>query len=326
MKRIAAVLIVAVLLATFLFRPSSSIRAQGFGGFGGAGNFGDSNGRRSFNDEGGSWTAEGQLMTLPPEAALNIITVEGTANLRVKPEEIRLVLAITSEAKTADECQTKNNAQTQAVLKSWDELKIRKDKIVTDFINVLPVYEWRVEERDGQQVRIQQRVGYRMQSNLHLSVKTEEEAMAAIHRAFQQGVTDIVTFDYWSSQLNQEKEKARAAAVKAAKKKAEVLLAVFDKPPKLVNIQESSKVFFPHSLYRTYENALEEQIEYNNRWRDMPAIKAYRPKMTFFHGLQGRSDVRPPTAAMHPEIAVVSTVRLYYQSPAEKAVVVRPGN
>ncbi len=129
-----------------------------------------------------------------------------------------------------------------------------------------------------------------------------------------------MTFDYWSSQLDEQKVKARAAAIEAAKAKSKILLAVFAEPPKVINIQESTAVFLPHSLYRTYENALEEQIQFHSNWNNIPAIKAFRPKMTYFQGLQSRSDIQPAKAALRPEIAVVSTVRLYYQSPADKTV------
>ncbi|MEX2139260.1 MAG: SIMPL domain-containing protein [Pirellulales bacterium] len=293
----------------------SAIRAQGFGGFGGAGNAPERAGLAE-----GAWDSAREVPLLPPENALNFITIDGTADLRVVPEGIRVVLAITSEAETADGCQEKNAAQVQAVLKAWADLKIAEENIVEDFINVLPVYEWRLTERDGQKFRVQQREGYRMQTNLHVSVKTETDAMAAIQLAFQQDVTDIVTFDYWSSELDEQKAKARVAALEAAKEKSKILLAVFADPPKVINIQESTAVFLPHSLYRTYENVLEEQIQYNSSWQNLPAIKAYRPKMTYFQGLQSRSDLRPAKPAMRPEIAVVSTVRLYYQSPADKTV------
>jgi hypothetical protein len=65
---------------------------------------------------------------------------------------------------------------------------------------------------------------------------------------------------------------------------------------------------------------LEEEVEYSGAWRDKPAIKAFRPKMTFFNGLQSESDQRPDQTAIRPEIAVVSTVRLYYESPAQKSL------
>jgi uncharacterized protein YggE len=313
MTRSAAV--VLMLSVCWLCATRGSLRAQGFGGFGGAGSAPE---RSGFAEAG--WHPERELPTLPPENALYVITIDGTADIRVTAEEIRVVLAITNEADTAELCQEENAALVKAVLNAWKELKIPEENIVEDFINVLPRYEWGLTERDGQRFRVQQREGYRMQTNIHVSVKTEADAMAAIQRAFRHGVTDIVTFDYWSSEVDQQKIKARAAAIKAAQEKAEVLLAVFDKLPKVINIQESTAVFLPHSLYRTYENVLEEEIKYNSSWNDLPSIKAYRPKMTFFEGLQSRSDVRPARAAMRPEIAVVSTVRLYYQSPADKMV------
>jgi uncharacterized protein YggE len=291
----------------------STICAQGAGGFGGAGNA-----RAGLSEA--DWEPARELPLLPPENALSFITIDGTADVRVVPEGIRVVLAITTQAETAESCQEKNAAQVQAVRKAWADLQIAPENIVEDFINVLPVYEWRLTDRDEQKFRVQQREGFRMQSNLHVSVETEKDAMAAIQRAFQQGVTEIVTFDYWSSTLDEQQAKARAAAIASAQEKAKTLLAVFADPPKVINIQESTAVYFPNSLYRTYENVLEEQIQYNSTWQNLPAIKAYRPKMTFFQGLLSRSDTRPAKPAMRPEIAVVSTVRIYYQSPADKTV------
>jgi hypothetical protein len=64
---------------------------------------------------------------------------------------------------------------------------------------------------------------------------------------------------------------------------------------------------------------LEEEVKYSG-WHDKLAIKAFRPKMTFFNGLQSESDQRPDQPAIRPEIAVVSTVRLYYESPAQKSL------
>ena len=318
MKRFA---IVSLAIGIGLAGWPTGLQAQGGGGFGGAASFSSGASEYGFN---GTWSSGGRPSVKSPDEALNFITVDGTAEIRVAPEEIRVVLAIASEAETADQCQQQNAERTAAVLDEWTKLGIPDEKIVEDFISVLPRYEWRLADRDGQQVRLQQRVGYRMQSNLHVAVPTEEDAMAAINRAFKQGVTDIVTFDYWSSQLNEQKDKARQAALFAAKRKAATLLEVFDRRPAVINVQESSAVFFPHTLYRTYENVLEEEGDFDySDWRDKPRIKAYRPKMTFFHGLESQADVRPPNVVMRPEISVISTVRIYYQSPAEHS---RTGN
>lgn len=317
MTRFLGMFSIVLLLAVLLI--PSRVYSQGFGGMGGFGGAGDYSGRNS-SDSAGTWHPNNELRRLPPEEALNFITVDGTADIRVVPEEIRVVLAVTAEAETAAECQEKSAQQVQDVIEAWEELEIAEDKVVEDFINVLPRYEWRITQRDGEDFRIQQHEGFRMQTNLHVLVETEQEAMDAINLAFKQGVTDIVTFDYWSSKVNDSQVEARAVAIEAAKKKAETLLAVFDDPPKVINIQERTAVFSPHSLYRTYENVLEEEVKYHSSWERLPAIKAYRPKKTFFQGLQSRSDLRPSGAPMNPEIAVVSTVRIYYQSPSDKTV------
>lgn len=285
----------------------------GGGGVGGAANY--ASGAVTREDFPQRWVPESEAQLLVPDTALTCISVLGTVELPVEPEGLRVVFAITSEGATPQLCEQKNAAQVAAVAKAWSALEVPEHDIVEDFINVVPVYEWRVTERDGAQVRVQQQNGFRMQSNLHLAVKAEKDAMAAIKAAFAQGVTEIVTFDYWSSRLNEAKSKAREKALAEAKKKATTLLSVFDTPPKVINVQESTNVFYPGSLYRTYTNVLEEEIRSSDDWR---TIKAYRPKMTFYSGLDSRADERPTGPAMHPRIAVVSSVRLYYESPANK--------
>lgn len=255
---------------------------------------------------------------LDVETALNMITIEGTAVTRVTPQEIRLVLAVISEATSSELCQKNNAEQIAKVRKSWIELGIAEEKIVEDFISVLPTFSWHREKRDEHEVLLQKRSGFRMQSNLHLAVATEAEAMSAIKAAFANGVSDIVTFDYWSPDLEEEQNKARAAAVAAAKKKADILLMAFEERPPLINIQEDTQTFLPHTLYRTFQNVLEETVSYPHRWRDLPQIRSYRPKMTFFDGLKIDADVQPAKVALKPMIEVSSTVRLYYQSPATK--------
>ncbi len=251
---------------------------------------------------------------LPTDAALNYITVEGTVETRIKPESIRVVLAVIAEAEEAAACQQQIAEHMAALKKAWGEQGVAAENIVEDFISVLPVYQWRREQRDGQQMMIQQRKGFRMQSNIHLAVKTEAEAMQAINTSFKHGVTDIVTFDYWSSQIDKQKEIARAAALQQAKKKAELLLGVFEHRPAPMNIQDTTRAIFPTAQYRTFENSVGEEY---TRWSsNTPVIRAHKPKMTFIKGVESAADTRPAQMLMEPEIAVVSTVRIYYQAPA----------
>jgi len=258
------------------------------------------------------------LPPLDPEIAQGYIAIDGRAVVRVRATEIRVVMAVTGEGQTAQECRQTVEATLQRLTAAWAKMGIAPEKLVVDFIAVLPRYEWRVENRDGVDVNVEKKAGYRMQTNVHLAAKNESEAQAAINRAFEQGVADILGFDYWSKDLDDIKVTARAQALKAARSKADVLLgAMFEKRPRAINVQEQTVVRYPESLYHSFTNTYAEAMTPSLR-RDMPLIHAQRPRNTYYRGLVGDGDVQPRELPMAPEISVVSTVRLYFASPAAK--------
>ncbi|MCA9081824.1 MAG: SIMPL domain-containing protein [Planctomycetaceae bacterium] len=302
---------------SYLLMPTLAV-AQGYGGAGGYGGgaSGEGNSAAHWNPQlmrPANYTSYNDTPVFSKEAA-HQMTYSGTAEVRVVPEEIRLVMAVTSEGASGSECRQLSQEKITAVKQAWAKLGIAEQEIVVDFISVLPRYEWLAQENGARGSYIQQLAGYRLQENLHISVANEEAAMQAIYAAMNVGVSDVVTFDYWSSQLGAQLKVARQQALKAAQEKAELLLTAFDKPPALINVSEESGTFFPHQLYTTYENILEQ--DGHDRGNNTAWIKAYRPKMTFLDGLKSQSDVRPAKALLTPEIIVVSTVTLTYNSPA----------
>jgi hypothetical protein len=149
--------------------------------------------------------------------------------------------------------------------------------------------------------------------------KGEAEARTALGRALDQGVTDIIAFDYWSKDLDEVKVKVRQQALVAALGKADVLLgALFADRPPAINVQERTTVQYPDSLYHSFVNVVDEAAANYGR-RDLPFIRAYRPRNTYYRGLCSDGDVQPRELAMSPEISVISTVRLYFKSPAADA-------
>src|SRR5690606_13984707 len=104
----------------------------------------------------------------------------------------------TSEGETARQCQESIRGTINRLLADWSAMGLAKSAIVEDFIAVLPRYEWRLEKRGDVDVGVEQPVGYRMQTNLHLAASDQVQALAALNLAFAEGVTDIIAFDYWS--------------------------------------------------------------------------------------------------------------------------------
>lgn len=257
------------------------------------------------------------LRMLSPEVAQSYITVDGQVELRVPPTEIRIVLALTAEAKTPAECELQVAAQLKALTAAWQQAGIPPAKIVEDFIAILPRYEFVPERINGQDVALEKKAGYLMQSNVHLAVKDDPQARLALRIAFEHNVADIIAFDYGSRELDQLKQQARAAAVKKARDKADLLLgALFNPPPAVINVQEQTRVHYPESLYVSFENSHNESYQNSYHTRNVPAIRTFRPKNTYYRGLYLNADAQAKELPMRAEISVVSTVRLYFASPA----------
>ena len=82
-------------------------------------------GSRGAVDGGRDQTHESSgLAPLDPEVAEGYITIEGQAELRVKPTEIRVVLAVTAEGKTPSECKRKVTETIKSLTAAWMEAGI----------------------------------------------------------------------------------------------------------------------------------------------------------------------------------------------------------
>ena len=166
---------------------------------------------------------------------------------------------------------------------------------------------------------MEKNAGYLMQTNLHVAVKNDAEAMKVINVAFDNDVADIIAFDYWSNELDALKVKTRALAVKAAREKSDVLLgALFEEKPAIINVQEATTLHYPESLYESFENTHDERYSSGFLSRDTPVIRTFRPKNTYYRGLYTDGDIQAKDLPMRSEISIVSTVRLYFESPVAK--------
>ena len=255
------------------------------------------------------------LAPLTREVAESYIAIDGKAEVRVRPTELRIVMAVTAEGETAQECQKTVDATLAKLKGAWTKLKIPPDAIVVDFIAVLPRYEWKLEKRGEVDMGVEKKAGYRMQTNVHLAVAGDAAAQAALAAAFEQGVTDIIAFDYWSKELDEVKQQAREKALAAARGKADLMLALFAEKPPVINVQEQVTVHYPESLYHSFTNTVEDEVV--PAWRrELSFIRAYRPRNTYYRGFYSDGDVQPRDLPMKPEISVVANVRLYFESPA----------
>ena len=257
------------------------------------------------------------LQPLSVAAANSHIAIEGTCQKRVTPTSIRLIWAVTAEEKEAVGCRKSTQAKIEKITAALAAIRIGKDKIYEDFISAIPRFEWIEGEGDA---LIETQTGYRMQTNLHIAVETNEQAMKVVEAALNSGLTDLIGVDY-TADLTQSQNDARLGAIAAAKKKSETLLsAIFDVQPKPINVQEQTQTRFPADMYDSFENVAAQDLamRYDDRRN---RVFAYRPKNTYYAGQTKAADDKSYALPMKPEIVVESTVVLYYQSPSTRVVV-----
>ena len=272
------------------------------------------------NDDSSPRSNDFAAPSLTVNEAQNLITVDGSSEIRVKPTQIRLVMAAVSEAETANECQTKAAELVQRIASGWQALGIAKESIFEDFISILPVHEF--EETTWKELTVLREVlvRYRFQTNLHVQLTDNEQARRALKVAFESGVTDIVSLDYWSPDLESAKSKALQQAIAVARNKSRILFdpELFPKKPNLVNIAESARVILPREMYTSYTNTIEQSASIPYNWREnIPRVMAARPKTTYYRGPVLTGDSLSTQLPMEPEISVVSKVKLYFESPSE---------
>ena len=299
-------------LAIFLITNTTSY-GQGFGG-GGMGGAGSAT-YRSHNGFGSMGLHQSQTQQ-DSRTDAERTGATGSAVISVKPESLRLVFAVTADEDTSQSCAASIKTAIEKIRNSDVASKIGADNIVEDFINVEPKYTWRprdltvktggdqsaVEEKgevDASEKTFEQSLrskdededednterflleisdGYRMQTNLHVLCKDEQQALDIMDAAFEAGVNDIISFDYWHSDIDKYKKEALKQAIEEAKAKADILLSVFDEKPELLNVHSGSTILYPESLYRTIKTDANNSMPSVPRsWRDYARISAFRP-------------------------------------------------
>lgn len=263
---------------------------------------------------------ESRSESLAYEKIEDFILVDSKIELRVKPDQIRIVLAVGGDGPTSSECADQVFQKVDNLKSSLIEIGVKPEDLVDDFIAVLPRYQYFVDELNEEKVAVEKLVDYSMQTNLHIKVPDDAMAMRAIRAAFQLNITDIIAFDYWSQDLDARKQQALETAISRAKEKAKRLLgATFDELPAPINVKSSTKIIMPESLYETFANTHSQTLTQNRRTNNLPVITAFRPKNTYYRGYFDRvADQQPNTVPMSCEISIVSTVELFYASPAIK--------
>ena len=148
------------------------------------------------------------------------INVSGSSVKKVIPDVAKITFSIRSESLTAEESQSKNTQDTNAVLYKLKELGVAETKIKTYNYQMYQRYESSYNEetgREGERIL----VGYVVTNSLEVSGLEVDKVGDIITECVQAGINDIDGIDYTYSNYDESYNEALEEAIDVAKNKAE---------------------------------------------------------------------------------------------------------
>lgn len=145
-----------------------------------------------------------------------VITVSSSQEVYVTPDIAQLVFCVSTEARTAQECQQKNTESLNQVLEYLKSQGISEEWIQTSDYSLQPNYDW----NNGRTI-----IGYEMSCRITVSEVPLDQAGALITNTVDQGANQVESVSYLSSKYDESYQEALKKAVEDARRKADVLAA-----------------------------------------------------------------------------------------------------
>ncbi|RLI04293.1 hypothetical protein DRO26_04880 [Candidatus Bathyarchaeota archaeon] len=146
------------------------------------------------------------------------LTVYGIGTVKASPDQLKIVLGVVTEAKTAQEAASENAERMDRVVKALKGLGLTESNLKTSTYTITPIYEYEV--KGAQKI-----VGYRVTNSLTITTENLDLAGKIIDEAVNAGANRItsVYFGFSDEKLAKLKDEALTKAVKNAASKAETI-------------------------------------------------------------------------------------------------------
>lgn len=152
----------------------------------------------------------------PPQQPL--ITVFGSAEVKVAPDEAVFELEVETLDKDLLKAKLLNDEKVKKVLEAVKPLVPDQRLIQTGYISLTPDYDFTKDEK-----RVF--LGYRIKRDISVVLRDLAKFDDLLGEIVKAGITKVKDVELRTTQLRQHKDKARAMAVKAAQEKAMAMAA-----------------------------------------------------------------------------------------------------
>lgn len=154
--------------------------------------------------------AHSQDLTQPP-----LISVSGSAEVKVVPDEVRLSVGVETRDAKLDEARRENDERVSKALSFLKGSGVKDKDVQTDFISVEPSYDSTVSRTKP--------VIYVVRKSIEIKLTRIDAFEGLLTGLLTNGVNNVHGIDFRTSHLRKHRDAARAMAVRAAKEKADAL-------------------------------------------------------------------------------------------------------
>ena len=151
------------------------------------------------------------------QAPSRTITVNGQAEVKVKPDEVVVTLGVETEDLDIGKARAENDARVRAIVAAAAGQGLRNEDIRSEFLDVQPRY------KDAYDVRTF--LGYFARRSLSITLKDTARFEALISAVLSAGANYIHGIEFRTTELRRHRDEARALAIRAAQEKARDLAA-----------------------------------------------------------------------------------------------------
>lgn len=152
--------------------------------------------------------------TPPPQ-----ISLSGSAEVRVAPNEIILNVAVETRAETLEPARLENDQKITACLAFLKQSNLKESDFKTDYISIQPQYN----PRNNDNASYVKPVGYIVRKNLEIRLTDIASFQSVITGLITNGVNYVNDVSFRTTELRKHRDLARKLAIRAAKEKAEAL-------------------------------------------------------------------------------------------------------
>jgi len=146
-----------------------------------------------------------------------IITVSGSAEVKVAPDEIYLRVGVETRHENLESAKRENDERVAKALAFLKASDVKAKDVQTDFISIVPTYDNNASWTKP--------VTYVVRKSIEVKLTKIESFEGILTGLLTNGVNTVHGIEFRTSQLRKHRDAARAMAIRAAKEKAEAMAA-----------------------------------------------------------------------------------------------------